>query len=545
MISSLRSRFDLFDRRAIYITGDKIAVYHWRSGGLADGFLFEATDAGFAQFAHYLEESPNIPVYLVVDVVEEEYRQDTMPHVVGRDRRAVIQRKLLRLFRNTPYQYAQVQGREPEGRKDDRLLLTALTNPDQLDPIIRLFSDNKVPLAGVYSLPAISKLLLDRLGAKSANLLLVTLHGASGLRQTYFRDQELKVSRLAKMPRYGSVPYAPHVLGELDKFRRYLVSLRLLNRDAPLDIFIISGGDLLGELRHQTRAVEQVRFHLVNVAEVGRRLGISGALTTPYSDVLFAHLLLDNEPANQYAPKHQGRYYRLFKTRVGMMAAAALLLLGGSVWSGFNVIEAVSLKQQASDAQQKAAYYRDRYEMARQRLPSTNNLAPRDIKAAVDTVDALYRHRAQPQEMMRAVSSALEGFPPLRLDRIDWVAAQDPNADLNPQQTAATGTERPAAIADPGLVGSEPAKSYLYYQIAEVQGHIEPFHGDYRAALAMVDRFEKALSSQEDVFQVQVIRQPLDVSSAANLEGASDEPLAGRIAEFSVRVVMGIGDEKA
>ncbi|MGQ0657846.1 MAG: hypothetical protein ACT4NU_07095 [Chromatiales bacterium] len=544
MISSLRSRFDLFDRRAIYITGDKIAVYHWRSGGLADGFLFEATDVGFGQFAHYLEESPNVPVYLVVDVVEEEYRQDTIPHVFGRDRGAIIQRKLLRLFRNTPYQYAQVQGREVEGRKDDRLLLTALTNPDQLDPLIRLFSDNKVPVTGIYSLPVISELLLDKLGTKSSNLLLVTLHGASGLRQTFFRDQELKVSRLAKMPRYGSVPYAPHVLGELDKFRRYLVSLRLLNRDAPLDIFVVTGGDLLGELKHQTRTVEQVRFHLVNVAEVGRRLGISGALTTPYSDVLFAHLLLDEKPVNQYAPKHQTRYYRLFKTRVGMMAAAALLLLGGSVWSGFNFIEGVSLRHQAFDSQQKAAYYQARYEIARKRLPPTA-VEPRDIKSAVDIVDALARHRARPIEMMRTVSLALGGFQTVELDRIEWIASPDPNAQLDAAETTAGAEQATRGPADPGVLQSEPPKSYLYYHVAEVQGHIEPFDGNYRGAIATVNRFEEALRNQENVYRVEVIRQPLDVSSSANLRGASDAPVTGERADFLVRLVMGIADEKA
>jgi hypothetical protein len=480
-------------------------------------------------------------VYLVVDVVEEEYRQDTVPHVTGRDRRALIDRKLARLYRNTPYQYAAVQGREGEGRRDDRLLLTALTNPEQLDPIIRLLNENKIPLAGIYSLPILSKYMLKTIGAKSASALLVTLAGASGLRQTFLRDGEVKVSRLAKMPRYGSVSYGPHILSELDKFRRYLVGLRLASPESPVDVYIITGGNLLGELRHQARAQELVRYHLVNVADVGKRLGISGTLTTPYSDALFAHVLLAEEPRNQYAPKHQTRYFRLHRTRIGMMAASGLLLLGAAVWSGLNFIEALSLRQQSVDSRQKAEFYQARYEVAHKRLPPTAVPAS-DIKAAVDVVDTLGRYKATPLAMLRVVSGALADFPTLHIDKIDWLASTDPNAKAAGHAEAPTATTAP----EPGVVPVEgDAKSYLYYQIAEVEGHIAPFDGNFRQALALVDRFGESLRASGKVFKVEVVKQPLDVSSGSSLQGQADEQPDITKSSFSVRVVMGVEDEKA
>lgn len=532
MTSFLRSKFDVFDRRAVFITGDKIAVYHWRGGGLADGFLFEANDSGFAQFARYLEESPPHPVYLVVDVVEEEYRQETIPHARGGDRRALIDRKLARLFRNTPYQFARIQGREREGRKDDRLLLTALTNPDQLDPIIRLFTDNKVPLAGIFSLPMLSERLLAAIDAKAANVLLVTLHGASGLRQTFLHDNELKVSRLAKMPRYGSVSYGPHIIGELDKFRRYLVSLRLASPELPIDVFIVTGGNLIGELRHQAKPQDLVRYHLVNVADLGQRLGISGALTTPYSDVVFAHLLLEGQPRNQYAPRHQTRYYRMHRTRLGMLAAAALTLFGATVWSGVNFIQGLSMRQQSIEASKKADFYRARYDIAHKRLPPTA-VGPRDIEAAVNTVDLLEQYKSSPLESMRLISHALDQFPSLQLDKLDWHTGADPDSTLGPGYGAAPAEAMPLP-AEPG------EKTYLYYQIADIEGHIAPFDGDYREALALIDGFAEALRKSERAYKVEVVRRPLNVDSSGSLQGAAEDQLDATNSGFAVRLVLGI-----
>ena len=41
---------------------------------------------------------------------------------------------------------------------------------------------------------------------------------------------------VAQMPKIGSVPYASHLMGELEKLRRYLNSLALISRDSPLEM---------------------------------------------------------------------------------------------------------------------------------------------------------------------------------------------------------------------------------------------------------------------------------------------------------------------
>ena len=564
MTSSLRSKFDFFDRRALFLAGDKLIIYHWRGGALADSFVFnfgvsnasafdwdgEGVGENFegvgsddlpltplAMVARYLRETPLIPTYLFVDVVEEEFRLDTAPHVVGRDRRALINRKINRLFRNAPYYSAIRQGRETEGRRDDRYLFTALTNPGVISDLTELLAQHKVPLAGIYSLPLLSERLLPKIGASSANTLLVSMQSASGLRQSFFRNGELKVSRLAKMPRLGTVPLGPHVLGELDKTRRYLNSLRLASREAPLDVYLLSSGGTLSELKSHCADSDAVRYHMIDIAQLGRQFGISGALTTPYSDVIYVHLLLSEQPKNQYARAQETTYYSLYKTRIGMIAAGVLLLLGSVAWGGFNFIQGISLQQEAIDSNNKANYYDTRYQTARQRLPKTP-VSPEQIKTAVDLAATLAEYKTSPVDAMLVISRALGESPSVQIDKIDWRASTNPEAAADPAKamTTAGANAKPGSPAAPDTPGGQ----YRYYQIAEVTGHLTSFGGDYREALELVNRFAETLRKQNDMYDVKIVKPPVDVSSKASLQGNANQPVDARQAEFALRVVLGV-----
>ena len=150
MISSLLSKFEFTNRRALYLSAHKAAIYHWLRGDLGSSYLFDGNDEGRAYFERYLNESQKSPIYILTDFFEEEYRQDTIPHVFGPDRKAILERKKGRLFRDTPYFYSRVIGREEEGRRDDRVLLTAITNPKLVTPWVNLIDACKVPLATAY-----------------------------------------------------------------------------------------------------------------------------------------------------------------------------------------------------------------------------------------------------------------------------------------------------------------------------------------------------------------------------------------------------------
>lgn len=530
MTSLLRLNSNFADKRSLLITADK-AVLHLRRGGqVARSYEFSADEEGRANFERCLLETDSVPMYVLVDIVEEEYRQDVIPHVFGSDRKSVLERKFSRLFRGTTYCFAIKQGRETDGRKDDKVLLTAITKPDVIQPWIEVLQDKKIPIAGIFSLPVLSQLLLKKIGAKGPNTLLISVQHTSGLRQTFFRDQKIKISRLAQMPRIGSVPYASHIMGELEKLRRYLNSLALISSDGPLDVYILSHGEWLNELQQHCRDTENERYFLLDVVDVAQRLGLKKPLTTAYSDILFSQLLLDAAPKNHYASDQETKHFSLYRLKNGLIAASILLLLVSMGWSGLNFLEGVSLKQQAVDAQQKANFYQDRYGMARQDLPPTP-VEPRDIQTAVNIVRKLRHHKDDPSLVFELVSDTLQASPSVLLDSIDWHAAVDPNS---------TGerTKRRRKI-DPNKEIKRDAK-YSHYHIATFTSHLANFSGDFRHAIAQADAVASGLAEHPDVQFVEVTKYPLDVTSAADLAGKSSDGTKAPEAKFSVKIVLGI-----
>ena len=199
-------------KRVFFITSGRLRAYH-HEGQLSEPIDFIADEQGLQRFAVYLEQSSRIAVSVVVDFVEEEFREESIPHVMGSDRKAVIQTKINRLFRDATYSHALLQRRDADGRRDDRMLFTALTRPDLLAPWMGLLMQSKVPVSGIYSLPLLSKDLLKMLKLDARYLLLVTLQSSGGLRQTFFANGTLKVSRLAMLQDVGSVRFTANMLG--------------------------------------------------------------------------------------------------------------------------------------------------------------------------------------------------------------------------------------------------------------------------------------------------------------------------------------------
>lgn len=532
MTFSLKSSFSLADKRTLLVTAERAILYQCRNGQVDIAYEFAADEAGRETFARALAETNPAPVYVLVDIVEEEYRQDVIPHVAGADRKSVLERKFSRLFRGTMYCHAILQGRETEGRKDDKVLLTAITKADIVAPWIALMEQRKIPVAGIYSLPVLSQALLKKIGAKGTNVLLISVQSASGLRQTFFRDRQIKISRLAQMPRIGSVPYASHLMGELEKLRRYLNSLALTARDAPLDVYILSHGQWLTELEQHCRDSAEERYFLIDVAEIGKRLGFATPLTTAYSDAVFAQLLLDEAPRNHYASKEERKYFSLYRIRGGLIAASVLLLVASMAWSGFNFLDGLSLKQQAVDAQQKANFYQERYAMARRDLPPTP-VEPLDIQTAVDIVATLRHYKSDPVPMLEVIGKALDAAPSVRLDRIDWHAA------VNPNSTGERGNRR-RDVPDTDLIERDPR--YSHYHIAVFRAHLPGFSGDFRGAIAAADDIAARLTGQPNVRHAEVVEYPLDITPDANLAGSATAEATDDEARFAVKIVLGVPD---
>jgi hypothetical protein len=533
MISSLISASELNDRRVLFLSTYKVAVYHWHKGEFSSSYLFDVNEDGRHNLERYLRETPNIPMHMLVDVYDEEYKRDSIPHVFGTDRNALLKRKIDRVFHDTTYVYTEIQGREERGRRDDRLFLSALTNSELIIPWIKLLDKYKVPLAGINSLPLFTQSLIGSFTEPSDQILVVSLQSISGLRQTFFYKNEFRISRLVQMPRFGTASYTTHINEEVKKILRYLNSLRLTTVDAALDIYFLLAGELLEELKKLFTDSPMVRYHFLDLNDLTEKSGLQRRISTPFGDQYFVHEFLKKPSPNRYATARDMRYFSMRRVRHMMMAASMLLTLGAAIWGGINAMQGLTLKQNSLAAEQKTRFYNQRYDIARSRLPQTP-VEPGELRAAVEIIDTLEKYKTTPFETIRVVSRVLDRFPSIWLDDVEWTTTTNPGQPTGSSGAAGGMQTLPAAGTD--AAGAR----YPLYHVAVFQGHLENFDGNYREALSTISEFAEDLRMQQTVYDTRILDLPIDVSSAVNIQG-NTRSVAGQ-AGFSIRLVLGVGN---
>lgn len=518
MISLPGSGSELFNARALLLGADRLRLFHWHRGRLSDSGVIEASAEARADFKAYLAARPAGPVYLLVDLAEEEFRPETIPEARGADRKALIRRKQARLFGPGARVYAERQGRGPGGRRAERLLFMALSGRGVIEPWVELLCAHKVPLQGILSVPALLQSLLRRLPDIAPHALLLSQQSVSGWRQSFFANGQLKASRLGPPAGPGGPPAAA-LLAEIEQFRRYLASLRLMPEGQPLAVYVLADPALQRALARAPGRPPDLRLHDLNLGRLEQQRALRPQPGPPGCDQLLLQHLFRARPANRYASAAERRYARLATARRAIHAGAVLLLLGGLIHSGLNVINGLGYRQAAAEFAGQAGRYRAAEEQAQALLPET--APPGAIRAAVASAARLRQDRATPREALALLGGAFERFPDIQPLTIAW--AHGPAMDA------------PAA-ADADADGKS-ADGPRYPQSLRLAARIEPFAGDYRAAILRVREFARALRALAPVRAVEIEALPLDLSPEAVLQGSGGGPAGA--APFALKALLG------
>lgn len=514
-------------RRVLVVSGRRLDAWRWDQGRCETPLRFEADREGLETFSAYLAQEPPDPVRILVDLVEEEFREETVPRVIGPDRRTLIQARRRRLFDDPIYGCSLYHGREEGARREERMLFTALTRPERLTPWLDAIARCRVPLAGVHTLPLLTGEMVKWIAPDDASpALVVTWQQAGGLRQTFFSGGRFRFSRLAPPPRLGDGEHAGWLLAEVGKVRRYIVRQGLLAPDDALPAHVVADSGLGEALAPLALSSEEVRYRIVSLSALGRRLGVEEAERLVWSEPLFVASLARRIPRHQYAPSSRIRDYRLHRARSVVRAASLFALAAGALFGGAGLAGGYDAGRFAESLDAQAALYRQRYREARDRLPQTPAELP-EMRLAVETGEGLRVARTTPRAALAAVSRGLAPHAGVRIEGVDWSAEAD---------AAAVRQDRdaPSSLSERGAVSEAAEAGRARLQSAEVRGRIEPFDGDYRHALEQVGAFAHSLRALPGVVGVEVLSLPLDFGSGASLRGDAGARAGAAEAPFSL-----------
>ena len=520
------------DKLLIGISAQGATAAYWRGGRIVECRTFADNEAGQAGFKEHLAQFPIVPVHIVVDAVEEDYRFETLPHAIGSDRAEMVNRKLKQHYRNTPYLSAWRLGRDSGKRRDDRYLFSALTNPELLGDWLQAVIARGLPVAGVFLLPMVTAELLDKLEVKATNLLVVAQH-AGGLRLTFYRDRQFRLSRLTRGDSGKMENQTRYFTDEISNTRLYLHALRTMTLDEQLTVALIDRGDALQEaaagVARDNPSIECVRFGRRDLAD---RLGLDEALlgASPYA--IYLHLLGLKEPQSNLAPASVTVGYKRFQARRGIYAGCGALAAAVAIWSVTNLYSAWMLRGDTEDAARRTAQLASQYIEITRQFPQAPTSAD-NLKKAVEIGQKLRDTAHSPQKMIALVSRALEASPAIVVREFGWKYGTT-EIEAGGARTAAVAGPAPQAPAS----GAEPALARR--ESALIEGEVRPFRGDYRSAIISINGFAGRLAGQPGVAEVRVVKLPLNVNPALSLSGNTlDNPeQSSSTAEFKLLLVL-------
>jgi hypothetical protein len=507
-------------RRVLFLENMHLTAYRIGGGSVQPEGVFVADQKGLAAFGAYLAQHRRSVFMLLADVAEESFQIEDIPNSSGKDRRAIITRKLAQHFYGTPYSFALSQGRLKTGRRDERLLLLALTRPQQFEPWLTILQDTQAILTGIYSLPQTILGLLPR--QPSPQLLLITRTHA-GLRQSFFVEGQMRFSRLTPLPKGSADESAMASALQAMKMHQYLVSQRLIERGKPLSTLLLVHPAEASAMRARCRDNIDLRFEVIDLLETAKRVGLHSPLADSHAEALFCHLLARKPPSEQFAPPAERQFHRLWQTRYALKAASAVILVSGLLFATKQGLEMLQTQGAVEQIQQQTRLDQQRYDATLQSLPKIP-LSIDNLRALADRADQVVKRAQGPAPLLGQLSQSLDAFPSIAIERLEWKITEQIESAPS---VAAAGAAVPPPL--PQNMASGP-----YAQVVVAAQLPISMAGNQRGQLALVADFTKHLGTAPDTL-VTILQQPVDTQSGKTLK-SGDEKSTPEAPKFSFRL---------
>ena len=488
-------------QRLLFTNALVTTAYHWHAGEITVEGEFHASPDGLAAFSKYLRRHKSTSIFsLLVDVPDEGFHSEKIPHLYGGDRTTVIKRKLGQHYYGTPLSTAISLGREKIGRRDEKLLLIALTRPQQFDGWLNTISENKIHLSGLFTIP-----LIDIGVKKDDNTIFISITSA-GLRQTFYRRGQLQFSRLATLENTDNLGTAIAV--ESAKLFQYLMTQRLIDQDAKAAVKILAHRADFNNIIEQCKDSADLTFHIINLEEKAKSCKLKTALTNSNSELLFLHCLIKKQPRYQLAPEQYREDFNTWNLRVTINKASAMIALACVVWLGKQWLETWYLGNNTLEINAITANEKQKYDASLSTLPKTP-FSTEELRIIVDKFNYLERVSPSLYTSYRTISEAVTSSPKIELDSINWRVGKETEDKQNDQ----------------------------VYVIIELAGNL-PINmvNDHRAMLEGINAFVDKLKNPGKN-QVKILSMPFDVESGKTLKSDSEATNEIQAPNFTVQII--------
>ena len=484
-------------RCLLYLDANGLFAFRESHGALAPLGNYPHTESGLATFRAMVARQPKRAVYsLLADLVDEVYHPDAVPHVVGPDRRAMLERKRTQHLQGSPYSCALTQGRETRGRRDERVLFCGLTRNAVVDPWVNALVEQEARLGGIYTPALLTEKMPLQSSGDEVDAELLVFFTTAGVRQVFRERNRLRFSRLSPANESSLIGHAAISADEILRTHAYLVSQRLIARNATLRVRVIANRSDIPIIERNLRGASQLDYAHVDLEQLAKRSGMQPPVCEESdSTPLFLHWMAKSPGKDQLAPKAARRFYHVGSARQAMVAVGVAVFAACALLATKQQVDAWTLRQESARLSAQGRTDALRYAALIRSLP-----AP---PASPEAVDGLMRQLAQarqwpitPEGALRQLSVALDREPAVRLDTFAWRYLPVEDLSSLPAWAQPAVGKNAASLSRIGL-GFEPGAGK-----------------DRRAMVGITEAFVAAFAG-DPAATARVVRMPVDLSSDA------------------------------
>jgi len=414
------------ERRVLILSPHHLAVFNARQGQVHQESEFALDEVGQTAFKEWAVQNNSALVHLLVDLPDEGFQQETLPHVTGEDRKALLSRKLNQLFFGTPYSLVLPLGREKQGRRDEKFLFAALTRPQALEPWLHAMNESGTAVAGIHTPALLLPRLLDRKAMEAPRLIVITL-GSGGLRQSYFEHGQLCFSRLKPLSTGGIEEAAVNAYGEAVRIYQYLIGQRLITRGEKIPVVCLASPRHTELLRRACADTDELSFAFDNLSAIGKARGLKEPIDDSNTDALLAYMLTQQAPSLQFGNTVARLGYLRWRWRnaIRIATASCLALMGAFIIATFYSV--LSANAQRDQAQLSAQVAQQRYAAIVNGLPAIP-ITPEQLRNLTAQWQQLQARSPALATSLQPLSTALQQNPKIELKALSWRLTSSPDS---------------------------------------------------------------------------------------------------------------------
>lgn len=502
----------LSNRFVLLLGGSGALLVPVRAGKPGRALAVAADDAGLAALEAALAEKPGLPVTVLLDVADMNFRREGVPQVGLLDRPKVLRRRLDFIFPEVEVRGAQPLPLPPAqpggGRRELPHLFAAVANSGDWARWRDWLKTLRNPLAGLGLLPLeladMASALRDPVAdgdlaeGEEPWTLLVLNHWSGGIRQVVLRGKELVLTRMTPLAMLAA---GLGIAGELRATLGYLARLGFSGRAG---IQVVGVGPAAWEEALEVSGLPISRSLVLGRVEAASRLGVSlpelaagcGPDGMDQADALsLAWAARRPRPGLDLLPPAWRRRGQVESGAKVATLALAAGLAGMALLTAQDGLELMGLGAEATALQEELAA------LGAQRGEKLGALVGSAILPRF--ADAATRFAAAWGERPRDPSAALDGLlralpPDIRVDGLDWTAPEDRPARLelrlrlDGRLTPRAALERTEAVAT-ALAKAFPAAKAQVTRPPVPTGLAEPLAGGPKVAAERAEGYPVTL----------------------------------------------------